>query len=73
MVAIAIREPILEAVSAEPAMRADGGVMLEAGENDGSDERPEDCECIEVADPPCWPCHRDGFEDSNLYAFIGFN
>ena len=40
MVAIAIREPILEAVSAEPAMRADGGLMVEAGENDGSDERP---------------------------------
>jgi hypothetical protein len=65
MVAIAIREPILETVTTKPAMRADGGMMVEARENDGSDERPEDCECIEVADLPCWPCYRDGFDEPN--------
>jgi hypothetical protein len=65
MVAIAIREPILEAVIAEPAMRADGGMMVEAGKNDGSDERPEDCDCIEVAGLPCWACYRDGFDEPN--------
>jgi hypothetical protein len=65
MVAVAIREPLLEAVSVEPAMRADGGVTVEAGESDHSDERPEDCECIEVADFPCWPCYRDDFEEPN--------
>jgi hypothetical protein len=70
MVAIAIREPILEAVSAEPAMKTDGGVMLEADGSDHSDERPEDCECIEVADLPCWPCYRDGFEEPNPHAEV---
>ena len=38
MVAIAIREPLLEAVAAEPAMRGDGGMAVEAEESDHSDE-----------------------------------
>lgn len=52
MVAIAIRDPILEAVATEPAMRADGGVSVEAEPTKDSEERPEDCECIEIADHP---------------------
>ena len=62
MLAIATREPILEDVSAEPATRADRWLMVEVAENDGSDERPDDCEGIEIADFPCWPCYRDGFD-----------
>ena len=46
MVAVAIREPVLEAASDKPAMRADGGVTVEPEESDHSDERPEDCDCI---------------------------
>lgn len=65
MVAVAIREPILEAVTTEPAMRADGGLVEEV-ESDESDERPDDCECIVIADLPCWPCYRDGYEKPNL-------
>jgi hypothetical protein len=70
MVAIAIREPILEAVSAEPAMRADGGTMVQTEGSEQSDERPEDCECIETADLPCWPCYRDGFKWPHPYKNI---
>jgi len=46
MVAVAIREPVLDAVSTEPPVKADGG-MLEGAENDHSDERPDDCDCGE--------------------------
>jgi hypothetical protein len=70
MVAIAIREPILEAVSAEPATRADGGVTVEADGRNHSNERPEDCECIEIGDLPCWLCYRDGFEEPNPFAEV---
>jgi hypothetical protein len=59
MVDIATREPILEDVSAEPATRADRWLMVKAAENDISDERPDDCERIEIADLPCWPRYRD--------------
>lgn len=66
MVAVAIREPVLEAVTAEPVARADGGVTVEAGESDHSDERPDDCDCSPFfEDLPCWPCYRDGFKQSN--------
>lgn len=56
---LATREPILEDVSAEPATRADRWLMVKAAENDISDERPDDCERIEIADLPCWPRYRD--------------
>ena len=66
MVAVAIRGPVLEAVSAETRMRADGGVTLEREEADDSNERPEDCDCGEWNEGlglPCWPCFREGFEE----------
>lgn len=66
MVAVAIREPLLEAVSAEQTLKADGGVTVEAGEADHSDERPDDCDCSPLFEElPCWPCYRDGFEEPN--------
>jgi hypothetical protein len=69
MVAVAIREPILEAASEELTMRADGGVTVEGVESDHSDERPDDCDCAPVMeDLPCWPCYRDGFEEPSLNA-----
>jgi hypothetical protein len=65
-VAVAIREPVLEAVSAEPRMRADGGVTVEEEEADRSDKRPEDCDCSPLFEEvPCWPCYRDSFEKPN--------
>jgi len=66
MVSIAIREPLLEAVSTEPKMKADGGVAVEASESDHSDERPDDCDCSPLFEElPCWSCYRDGFEEPN--------
>ena len=66
MVAVAIREPVLEAASAEPTMKADGGVTVEVVESDHSDKRPDDCDCSPTfEDLPCWPCYRDGFEEPN--------
>lgn len=66
MVSIAIREPLLEAVNAEPRMKADGGVTVEEEEADHSDERPVDCDCSPLFEElPCWPCYRDGFEEPN--------
>jgi len=68
MVAVTIREPVLEAATAEPTLKADGGVTIEAVEGDHSDERPEDCDCGEWnqgLNLPCWPCYRDGFEEPN--------
>lgn len=29
-----------------------------------TDGRPDDCDCWPNADIPCWPCYRDGFEES---------
>jgi hypothetical protein len=66
MVGVAIREPLLEAVSAEPTMKTDGGVTVEADGVDPSDERPGDCDCWDSEQGlPCWPCYRDGFEEPN--------
>jgi hypothetical protein len=66
MVAVAIREPVFEAVTSKSPMRADGGVTVEAGENDHPHERPEDCDCWDPEQGlPCWPCYRDGFEKPN--------
>jgi hypothetical protein len=65
MVSVAIREPLLEAVNAEPTVKADGGVTVEA-ESEHSYERPDDCDCFpSMEDLPCWPCYRDGFEEPN--------
>lgn len=66
MVAVAIREPVLEAASDEPAIRADGGTTVEAEVEDHSDERPDECDCSPLFEGlPCWPCYRDGFEKPN--------
>jgi hypothetical protein len=70
-VAVAIREPVLEAASAEPAMRADGGVTVEPEEPNHSDKRPDDCDCLlSMEDLPCWPCYRNGFEEPNPHAEV---
>ena len=66
MVAVAIREPLLEAVSAEPTVKADGGVTVEADGVEHSDERPDDCDCSpRFEELPCRPCYRDSFEEPN--------
>jgi len=66
MVAVAIREPVLEAATAEPTLKADGGVTVEEIESDHSDKRPDDCDCSPLFEElPCWPCFRDGFEEPN--------
>ena len=63
MVSVAIRESVLEAVSAEPTVKADGGVTVEADTTDDADDRPDDCDCTPLMDDlPCWPCYREGFE-----------
>ena len=65
IVAVAIREPVLAAVSAEPSMRADGGMVKADGE---TNERPADCDCepfMAESSLPCWPCYREGFEEPN--------
>lgn len=66
MVAVAIREPVLEAATTERTLKADGGVTVEAEEPDHSDQRPDDCDCSPLFEElPCWPCYRDGFEELN--------
>jgi hypothetical protein len=66
MVAIGIRESLLEAVSAEPTMKADGGVTVEGDESDHSDQRPDECNCTPFSEElPCWACYRDGLEEPN--------
>jgi hypothetical protein len=66
MVGVAIREPLLEAVTAEPTVKADGGVTVEADGVTHPDERPDDCDCWDSEQGlPCWPCYRDGFEGPN--------
>jgi len=69
-IAVAIREPVLEAANREQPVRADGGVTLEEfGADDRDDDRPEDCDCgPHFEDLPCWPCYRDGFENPNRNA-----
>jgi len=63
MVAVAIREPVLEAATAKPVLKADGGVVVERR---ATDERPDDCDCAPSFDGlPCWACYRDGFEVPN--------
>jgi len=65
-VAVAIREPVLEAASAEPTAKADGGVAVETEGNNHDDGRPDDCDCSPLFEElPCWPCYRDGFEKPN--------
>jgi hypothetical protein len=66
MVAVAIREPVLDAASEGPTLKPDGGVTVEEVESDHSNERPDDCDCSPLFEElPCWPCYRDGFEEPN--------
>ncbi|WP_338739367.1 SWIM zinc finger family protein [Haloplanus salilacus] len=66
LLAVAIRKPVLEAATTEPAMRADGGVTVEPEEPNHLNERPDDCDCSPLfKELPCWPCYRDGFEEPN--------
>jgi hypothetical protein len=61
-VAVAIREPVLEAATEDQPVRADGGTATldSFGGDDRDDDRPEDCDCDELSgDFPCWPCVRD--------------
>ena len=69
MVAVAIREPVLEAVNAVSALKTDGGVTVEEAEGDHSNERPDDCDCTPLMEGlPCWPCYRDEFEEPSPHA-----
>lgn len=71
MLSVAIHEPLLEAVSAEPQVRADGGATVEGAGSNHSNERPDDCDCLPLMeDLPCWPCYRDGFEEPNSHAEV---
>jgi len=66
MVAVAIREPVLEAASREQPVRADGGVTLEefATTDDRDDDRPDECDCAELSgDFPCFRCYNEGRRD----------
>jgi hypothetical protein len=75
MLAVAIREPVLEAATREQPVRADGGVTLDSfGDDDAADDRPEDCDCGNWNDSlgvACWVCYRDGFERPNPNATEG--
>jgi len=57
MLAVAIRKPVLNAVTAKPT-RADGGAVVEDRETIDSED--EECECDDLGGFPCWPCVRDG-------------
>jgi hypothetical protein len=52
LLAVAIRKPVLEAATPEPATRTDGGVAVEAVESDHSNERPDDCDCSPLFEEP---------------------
>jgi hypothetical protein len=67
LVAVAIREPVLQAARAgEIAVEADGGVITTDEDTDDTDERPDDCGCWDPKQGlPCWPCWRDEFRQPN--------
>jgi len=68
MVAVAIREPVLEAANEEQPVRADGGTatLEEFGGDDRDDDRPDECDCSPNFEGlSCWPCYREGFETPN--------
>ncbi|ELY77933.1 SWIM zinc finger family protein [Natrinema gari] len=61
MVAVAIREPVLEAASREQPVRADGGTAtLDSFTTEDTDEGK--CWCDD-SDFPCFGCYNDGRRD----------
>lgn len=55
-----------EEASAEPTVKANGGVTVEAEESKHSYERPNNCYCTPpMGRLPCCPCYRNGFEEPN--------
>jgi len=60
MVAVAIREPVLEAASREQPVRADGGVTLAEFTTGDTDE--DGCWCDDH-DFPCFDCYNEGRRD----------
>jgi len=60
MVAVAIQEPVLEAVTDALTARTDGGTAV----NVATETDTDDCDCGELSgDFPCWPCVRNGRRD----------
>jgi len=62
-VAVAIREPIMEAVT-DTQVAADGGSTISTDEDPEADDQTMDddaCDCVELpGDFPCWDCVRTG-------------
>jgi SWIM zinc finger len=77
-VAVAIREPVLEAASdyertEESEVATDGGTTVEySGVSEQREEsRPAECDCLPTfEDLPCWPCYREGFRTPNPHAEV---
>ena len=72
-VAVAIREPVLEAASEyennqEPEVVTDGGTTIEHStvSEQQAESRPVDCDCLPTFENlPCWPCYQEGFQMPN--------
>ena len=72
-VAVAIREPVLEAASEyereqEPEAVPDGGTTIKrsAVSEQQAESRPVNCDCLPTfEDLPCWPCYQEGFRTPN--------
>lgn len=59
-VAVAIRQPIVEAATTSQ-VRADGGTVQNDEEPTADADCPEDCECAALPNGfPCWDCVRTG-------------
>ncbi|WP_458190773.1 SWIM zinc finger family protein [Haladaptatus sp. NG-WS-4] len=61
-VGVAIRTPLLQAVT-DHSLVADGGPQMETpDQNPGDDDtdQPADCECDGLNGFPCWPCVQSG-------------
>lgn len=72
-VAVAIREPVLEAATAyesdqEPDVATDGGTTIEysAACEQQAESHPADCNCLPLfEDLLCWPCYQEGVRTPN--------
>ena len=62
-VAVAIREPVLNAAVAA-SVAADGGTTEMQSRHEETDEDVENCDCADLRDEfPCWECVRTGRKD----------